>query len=175
MKVNFGLVAGIKAKPLSVADVFECCHFTHYFWGLLTSFWQKKHFPILYWNKLIQGGNALWIKYVFLNQAKRLWHFYAKRFMYAFFLVTFNLQLFKDYWLNRKIYIWKNTRLISFRSFTNILFRLFFFALFYVQAIIMLNNIEIDAIFNRMKFFNIGCLLSKPAFGWARLVLTWCW
>lgn len=72
----------------------------------------KKHFPILYWNKLIQGGNALWIKYVFLNQAKRLWHFYAKRFMYAFFLVTLHLQLFKDYWLNRKIYIWKNTRFI---------------------------------------------------------------
>jgi len=36
----------------------------------------------------IFASDALWIKYVFLNQAKRLWHFYAEVRACIFFFVV---------------------------------------------------------------------------------------
>ncbi len=72
MKVNFGLVAGIKAMPCLLQMYLNVVILLIIFGVYLPRFDKKKHFTILYWNKLIQGGNALWIKYVFLNQAKRV-------------------------------------------------------------------------------------------------------
>lgn len=168
MKVNFGLVAGIKAMPLSVADVFECCHFTHYFWGFLTSFWQK-HFPILYWNKLIQGGNALWIKYVFLNQAKRLWHFYTNRWK-AHVCMHFQWNFIRNWFFFKNLIFFTSIHLKKKKndSISSIPFPHYFVP--NACSSVTWNEIEIDAV-----LIKLNSLLSKPAFGWARLVLTWCW